>query len=97
MPRLNDVNKSILPFDQHTTLLAVIEMSQSSWLLAGIIPGVERHPLKKLEPDEQALLQLLQRWRAKAAKAGSRSRALRSPSRRVATGFGWHDGYERAM
>jgi transposase len=71
MPRPNDLNKSILPFDQHTTLIAVIEMSQSSWLVAGIIPGVERHPLKKLEPDEQALLQLLQRWRAEAAKAGS--------------------------
>jgi transposase len=71
MSRPNDLNKSILPFDQHNTLIAVIEMSQSSWLVAGIVPGVERHPLKKLEPDEQALLQLLQRWRAEAAKAGS--------------------------
>jgi transposase len=44
-------------------------MSQSSWLVAGIIPGVERQPLKKLEPDEQALLQLLQRWRAEAIEA----------------------------
>jgi transposase len=29
-------------------LIAVIEMSQSSWLVAGIVPGVERQPLKKL-------------------------------------------------
>jgi transposase len=71
MSRPNDLNKSILPFDQHNTLIAVIGMSQSSWLVAGIVSGVERHPLKKLEPDEQALLQLLQRWRAEAAKAGS--------------------------
>jgi transposase len=26
----------------------VIEMGQSSWLVAGIVPGVERSPLKKL-------------------------------------------------
>lgn len=71
MSRPHDLNKSLLPFDQHNTLLAVIEMSQSSWLVAGIVPGVERHPLKKLEPDEQALFRLLQRWREEAAKAGS--------------------------
>lgn len=71
MSRPHDLNKSLLPFDQHTTLVAVIEMSLSSWLVAGIVPGVERHPLKKLEPDEQALFRLLQRWREEAAKAGS--------------------------
>jgi transposase len=37
----------------------VIELSQSSCLVAGIIPGVERHPAKKLNPDEAGLLQLL--------------------------------------
>ncbi len=45
-------------------------MSQSSWLVAGIVPGVERHPLKKLAPDEGALLRLLERWRDEATKAG---------------------------
>jgi hypothetical protein len=45
-------------------------MSQSSWLVAAIIPGVERHRVKKLEPDETALLRLLHRWRGKAEKAG---------------------------
>src|SRR5689334_16383834 len=39
----------------------------SSWLVAGIVPGLERYPLKKLEPDEDALLRLLQRWREEAA------------------------------
>jgi transposase len=56
--------------DQNSTIIAVIEMSQSSWLVAGLIPGVERHPLKKLEPDEEGLLQLLRRWQDEAAKAG---------------------------
>jgi transposase len=48
----------------------VIEMSQASWLVAGIVPGVDREPLKKLEPDADALLRLLQRWRDEATKAG---------------------------
>src|SRR5262252_7206232 len=45
-------------------------MSQSSWLVAGMIPGVERHPAKKLNPDEAEFLKLLHRWRGEAEKAG---------------------------
>src|SRR3954453_3533529 len=45
-------------------------MSQSSWLVGAIIPGVERHPAKKLEASEGMLLALLHRWREAAAKAG---------------------------
>lgn len=70
MPLSNDLSRSLVPVAQDSTLIAVIEMSQSSWLVAGIVPGIERQPLKKLEPDEQALLRLLQRWRDEAAKAG---------------------------
>src|SRR5476649_1671173 len=47
-------------------------MSLSSWLVAGIVPGVERQPLKKLAVDESALLKLLHRWREEAEKAGRR-------------------------
>src|SRR6266436_2483099 len=53
-------------------LIAVIEMSLSSWLVAGIVPGVERQPLKKLEVDESTLLKLLNRWREEAQKSGHR-------------------------
>jgi transposase len=52
--------------------VAVIEMSQSSWLVAAIVPGTDRHPLKKLAPDHEALLQVLQRWRDEAMKTGRR-------------------------
>src|SRR4051794_36778765 len=45
-------------------------MSQASWLVAGIVPGIERHPLKKLEPSEVELLRLLMRWRAEATQKG---------------------------
>src|SRR4051812_49871821 len=45
-------------------------MSQASWLVAGIVPGIEHHPLKKLEPSEVDLLLLLMRWRAEATQKG---------------------------
>jgi len=70
MPKPNDLSRSLAAFDQDSTLIAVIEMSQSSWLVAGTVPGIERQPLKKLEPDEEALLRLLRRWAEEAVKAG---------------------------
>src|SRR3954464_2492080 len=70
MPQPNDLSRSLTALDQDSTLIAVVEMSQSSWLVGGIIPGVERHPAKKLEASETLLLSLLHRWREEAAKAG---------------------------
>src|SRR5512144_73588 len=70
MPQPNDLSRSLATLEADSTLIAVIEMGQSSWLVAGIVPGIERHPVKKLEPDAEALLRLLQRWQEEAAKAG---------------------------
>ena len=70
MPQRNDLSRSAASLDHEFTLIAVIEMSQSSWLVAAIVPGIERHPLKKLEANEEALLQLLRRWQGEAAGAG---------------------------
>src|ERR1700755_341354 len=70
--KLNDLSRSLTPLDPDGTLITVIEMSLRSWLAAGIVPGVERQPLKKLAVDESALLKLLNRWREEAEKAGRR-------------------------
>ena len=70
MSQLNDLSRSLTSLEQDNAIIAVIEMSQSSWLVAGIVPGIERHPLKKLEPNEAELLRLLMRWRAEATKMG---------------------------
>jgi transposase len=70
MQKLNDLSRSITPLELDSTLVCVIELSLASWLVAGIVPGVERQPLKKLEVDERTLLKLLHRWRAEAEKAG---------------------------
>ena len=70
MSQPNDFKKSVTPLEQDNTMIAVIDMGQASWLVGGIVPGLERQPLKKLASDEQALFQLLQRWRNEAIKAG---------------------------
>ena len=54
MSQLSDLNRSRTALEQGSTLIAVIEMSLNSWLIAGIVPGVERHPLKKLAVNEHA-------------------------------------------
>src|SRR5215475_2475648 len=72
MQKPNDLNQSRIVLKQDSTLIAVIEMSLRSWLVAGIVPGVDRQPLKKLAIDESALLMLLNRWREEAEKAGRR-------------------------
>jgi transposase len=70
MPKPADLNRCLAPLDQDHTIIAVIEMSQSSWLVAGVVPGIARHPLKKIVPDQDDLLKLLHRWRAEAGQAG---------------------------
>ena len=72
MQKLNDLSRSLTTLEPDGTLIAVIEMSLSSWLVGGILPGVERQPLKKLAVDESTLLKLLHRWREEAEKAGHR-------------------------
>jgi transposase len=70
MSQVSDLSRSLAPFDQNTTLTVVVELSEASWLVAGMIPGIERQPVKKQEPDPVALLRLLERWRLEAIKAG---------------------------
>jgi transposase len=66
----DDLSKCLVPLDQHRTLIGVIELSLASWLVGGIVPGIDRDPLKKLVPDQEVLLRLLHRWRDEAVKAG---------------------------
>jgi transposase len=65
-----DASRSLTSLEQDSTIIAVIEMSQSKWLVAAVVPGVERQPLKRLDADEAALLKLLHRWRNEASQTG---------------------------
>ena len=60
MPQPNDLSRSLVALDQNSTIIAVIEMSQSSRLVAGMLLGIERQPRKKLEPSPERLLKLLE-------------------------------------
>ena len=70
MAKVNDLSRSLAALDQDTTLIAVVELSSKNWLVAAAVPGVERQPLKKLDPDASALLKLIERWRGEAERKG---------------------------
>jgi transposase len=70
MTQVDDLSRCLATLDENSTLVAVVEMSQSSWLTAGLVPGVDRRPLKKLEHDHLKLVHsrhgrcsLRTRWR----------------------------------
>ena len=67
----NDLSRSLVAFDQASTIVSVIELGLRTWLVAGLVPGLARQPLKKLGADAEALLMLLRRWQGQATKSGS--------------------------
>ena len=69
--QVDDLSRSLTAFDQNTSLTVVVEMSEgrAGWLLEWF-PARDRQPLKKLDPDPDELLRLLERWRAEAVKTG---------------------------
>jgi hypothetical protein len=75
-----DASRSLTAFEQDSTIIAAIEMVQSKWLVAAVVPGIKRQPLKKLDADEESLLKLLHRWRKEADQAGR-------PIRRVVVAY----------
>src|SRR5215472_10079620 len=70
MPQPNDLSRSLVALGQNSTIIAVVELSQSSWLVGGVVPGIERQPRKKLEPNPERLLAQLHRWQDEAVRAG---------------------------
>jgi len=40
MPQPNDLSRSLVALDQDSTIIAVVEMSQSSWLVGGVLPAL---------------------------------------------------------
>lgn len=90
-----DPSRSLTTLEQDSTIIAVIEMSQTKWLVAAVVPGVERQPLKKLDADQEALLKLLQRWRNEANRVGREIKRIVVAL--AATASGSRAGYWVAM
>ena len=42
------LSRSLVALDQNSTIIAVVELSQSSWLVGGVLPGIERQPRKNV-------------------------------------------------
>ena len=76
MPHQFTASRAITAFDQDSTLIVVIEMSQSTWLVTGLLPGVERQPLKKLGPNPDSLFALIDRWRQECCQSGRKIERL---------------------
>src|SRR6188508_2132788 len=70
MTKPEDLSKPRVALDHGSTLVCVIEMSGSSWLVAATVPGVDRRPLQKLPVNPARLLEQVERWRKEAARAG---------------------------
>ena len=56
-PQSDNQSRSLTPCVQGNPLVAIIELSLSSWQIAGMLRGVARQPLQKFNPDF-----LLARW-----------------------------------
>ena len=70
MAKPYDLSKPLVALDHDSTLIAVVEMSGTSWLVLAIVPGVDRRPLQKLPVDENRLFKQLEIWREEAGSVG---------------------------
>src|SRR5213595_926447 len=89
------LSRSLVALDQNSTIIAVIEVSQSSWLVAGMLPGIERQPHKKLDPSQNGCLACCIAGRMRRSGPAALSRALRLLSKPAATASGWRAGLRR--
>ena len=39
MPEPNDLSRFLVALDQNSTIIVVVELSHSSWLVGGVVPG----------------------------------------------------------
>ena len=69
MSQPNDLSRSLFALDQNSTIIAVVGLSQSSWLVGGVVPGIELSR-RTLAPSPERLLALPHRWRDEAVRAG---------------------------
>lgn len=82
-----DASRSLTALEQDNTIVAVIEMSKAKWLIAALVPGFKRQPLKKIDADAPSLLKLLQRWRNEAGQAGHTIKRIAGAYEAAGDGF----------
>ena len=50
MPETDDLSRSIVALEEDSTLVAIIDMSLSSWVVLGGVPGLRRRPDRGSDP-----------------------------------------------
>lgn len=70
MLKLDGLSHSLTAYEQDSTLVVVIELASSSWTVGGLVPGVDRQPVKKISADKFALAGQIEEWRERAEVAG---------------------------
>jgi transposase len=85
----NHVTKPAIALNHDGTIIAVVELSRTTWVVAGRVPGLERRPLKKTTDRADGLRRILENWQRQAERAGGPSSAWSSPSNPDATASGW--------
>src|SRR5262245_31389449 len=70
MPQSKDLSGPLVALDQNSTIIAVVELSQSSCLVGVVVPITEGDHGRKLEPSLERLLGLLHRLQDAAVRAG---------------------------
>ena len=96
MPQPNDLSRSLVALDQNSTIIGVIEMNQSIWLVAGVLPGIERQPRKSWSRMPKGCLACCIAGAMRRSGPVKRSRGLRLPLKPAATASGWRAGSRRA-
>src|SRR5215831_8687560 len=89
------LSRSLVTRDHNSTIIAVVELSQSSWLVGGVLPGIERQPRKKLEPSPERLLRCCIAGAMRRSKPAAILRGLRWLSKPAATASRWRAGLRR--
>jgi hypothetical protein len=85
MTQLENMSTPSAALDQNSTLICVVEMSLKSWLVAGMVPGIKRQPLKKLETTKWRYIALCFVGRPRRRGLADGSHGSPSPSRPVET------------
>ena len=60
----NDLNRFLVALDQNSAI-AVVELIQSSWLVGGVVPGIELVPMRSLTPAAGTTSRQLPQGRAR--------------------------------
>jgi len=88
MPQPNDLSRSLVALDQNSTIIAVVELSQSSWLVAGMLPASSVSHARSSSRAQNGCLAYCIAGGMRQSGPAARSRVWRLPSKPAATGFG---------